>query len=526
MKSPILYYHTLKYLKPGQIRHQLLDRFRRCRADARSAPPCRGAAAKCAFVAAPESFLGDWRFRFLNTEHKLEAPGDWDRRDWNPLWVFNLHYFDHLRQPGLSESDGNATIARWIAENPPPDGNAYDPYTSALRIVNWIKWHVSGHVLAPEALDSLALQSRLLERRLEYRLLANHLLANAKGLTAAGWFFSGPEAERWLKTGLDIYRAQLPEQILADGGHFERSAMYHSIILEDLLDLHNLGVPMDLSPWIVRMLDFLAVMTAPDGGIVRFNDSAEGIAPPPEELFRYAERLGFARPAIPTGSVDLAASGYARLRKGNWTLVCDGAPIGPDYQPGHAHADTLTFELWHRDRRLVTDLGTGIYVDSPLRREQRSTAGHNTVCVDGADSSQVWGAHRVGKRAKIVFRKFADDCFTAAHDGYAPVVHRRTWRISDFGAEIEDELSGCGTHEAVCRFHFAPGTALETRSDGVVIRDRGAAFLLETPTGGDTVLSEANCSPEFGRVVPSPTVCFTIRKKLPIHIKFKITELS
>lgn len=525
MNSPLLYYHTLKFLKPGQIRHQLLDRFRKCRVDTRPAPPCREVGAKGAFAAMPVSYLGDWRFRFLNTEHRLESAGDWERRDWNPLWVFNLHYFDHLRQPGLSEADGNATIARWIAENPPPDGNAYDPYTSALRIVNWIKWHCAGHRLAPEALDSLALQSRLLAQHLEYRLLANHLLANAKGLTAAGWFFSGPEAEKWLKTGLDIYRAQLPEQILGDGGHFERSAMYHCIILEDLLDLHNLGVPLDFSPWIVKMLDFLAAATAPDGGIVRFNDAAEGIALPPEKLFRYAESLGFARPAVPTGSVDLPFSGYARLRQGDWTLICDGAPIGPDYQPGHAHADTLTFELWHRNHRLITDLGTGIYVDSPLRREQRSTAGHNTVCVDGADSSQVWGAHRVGKRAKIVSRKFANDCFTAAHDGYAPIIHRRTWRLDASDVEIEDELDGRGTHEAACRFHFAPGSKLELRDGGVAVRTPETGFWLKLPEGGVPELSESNCSPEFGVTIPSPTVCFTVREKLPVHIKFNLSEL-
>ena len=32
---------------------------------------------------------------------------------------------------------------------------------------------------------------------------------------------------------------ELDEQILADGGHFERSPMYHSMILEDCLDLLN-----------------------------------------------------------------------------------------------------------------------------------------------------------------------------------------------------------------------------------------------------------------------------------------------
>jgi uncharacterized heparinase superfamily protein len=34
-------------------------------------------------------------------------------------------------------------------------------------------------------------------------------------------------------------RSELPEQVLADGGNFERSPMYHAIFLEDVLDLIN-----------------------------------------------------------------------------------------------------------------------------------------------------------------------------------------------------------------------------------------------------------------------------------------------
>ena len=37
------------------------------------------------------------------------------------------------------------------------------------------------------------------------------------------------------------YARELPEQILADGGHFELSPMYHALVLEDLLDLVNIA---------------------------------------------------------------------------------------------------------------------------------------------------------------------------------------------------------------------------------------------------------------------------------------------
>jgi hypothetical protein len=58
-------------------------------------------------------------------------------------------------------------------------------------------------------------------------------------LVFAGAFFEGGPAE-WLSSGLRILASQLPEQMLDDGGHFERSPMYHSLILEDVLDLINL----------------------------------------------------------------------------------------------------------------------------------------------------------------------------------------------------------------------------------------------------------------------------------------------
>ncbi len=86
-------------------------------------------------------------------------------------------------------------------------------------------------------LDSLAVQVRFLRKRLEVHLLGNHLFANAKALVFAGLYFSGDEAEEWLQKGLSILEREVPEQVLGDGGHFERSPMYHSIILEDLLDL-------------------------------------------------------------------------------------------------------------------------------------------------------------------------------------------------------------------------------------------------------------------------------------------------
>ena len=467
------------------------------------------------FPLMPPCFMEADTFRFLNEEHSFTT---WNDQQRNKLWLYNLHYFDWLRQEELSPQEGARWIAKWIAENPPGSGNGWEPYTLSLRIVNWIKWHISGHPLTDEAGLPLAVQVRFLMKRLEYHLLANHFLANAKALVFAGLFFEGPEAKRWLDKGLAIYRRELPEQILPDGGHFELSPMYHSIILEDLLDLKNLHAPLEHDETIERMLHWLAVMTGPDGEIARFNDAANGISLSPAQLFDYAEQLGFVRPATVTTGCDLPNAGYARLAAGAWTAICDGGAIGPDYQPGHAHADTLSFELWHERTRLLIDSGTGAYIDTPLRREQRGTAGHNTLTVDGRNSSEVWGAHRVARRARIVRRAFSPEHFLAAHNGYAPVVHEREWRMTADQVIVFDRLTGKGEHTVDTYWHFPPESRVTLLADEAVVKAGNECFSLTLVPGMTYEITSGHCSPEFGLYQKIPVLHGKYQGPLPLQM--------
>ena len=203
---------------------------------------------------------------------------------------------------------------------------------------------------------ALAVQARFLARRLEWHLLGNHLLANAKALVFAGLFFEGEEADAWRNTGLSILARELPEQVLVDGGHFELSPMYHSLIEEDLLDLVNLAraypgmapssVTVTWAKALQRMRDWLVAMSHPDGEIAFFNDAAHGMAPSPCELEAYAERLGLpSYPGTKEGVTHLERSGFVRVQQGQLVALFDVGRVGPDYPPGHAHADTLSFEL-------------------------------------------------------------------------------------------------------------------------------------------------------------------------------------
>ena len=414
-----------------------------------------------------------------------------------------------------------------------------------MRVVNWAKWTLAGHSLPPAAVQSLAVQARYLAQRLEYHLLGNHLWTNGKALVFAGSLLDGEEATRWRAVGLRIVDEQLAEQVLPDGGHFERSPMYHSIFIEDLLDLVALsecfpGIIADatVDRWrttIGAMLGWLAVMTHPDGDIAFFNDAALGIAARPEVLRSLAHGLGIDAchaAAGADGLTRLEASGYLRLTAGDFVVLADVAPIGPDYIPGHAHADTLSFELSWRGRRVLGNSGTSCYGTSAQRERERGTAAHNTVSVDDADSSEVWHGFRVARRARPVNLEVAERSVeivaACSHDGYTRLpgrpVHRREWRLQPGGLEVRDEVAGASDHRATGFLHVQPGIAVTRASErafDLAVPDAGRLRLtVEAPATVE--LQEGFVGPEFGKLALRPVVTWRLAGPLPLRVTTSI----
>lgn len=518
------YLHTVRYLKPEQIAARIWFRYHRPRPDPRPAPPRRRArGAYCAPIAPTPSMTGPDAFRFLNVERRCAQAADWNPADAALLWTYHLHYFDDLNAVDAARRVAwhESLLQRWVAENPPASGPGWDPYPVSRRIVNWVKWAARGNALRPALADSLATQARWLEKRLEYHILGNHLFANACALVHAGVFFDGEEAGRWLARGLAILARQTGEQILPDGAHFELSTMYQALVLEGLLDLINVmicygqAVPADWSSRAARMQVWLDTLTHPDGQISFFNDAAFNAAPSPRELSDYAARLGVPRSeACNQSVVVLENSGYVRATQPEVCLLCDCAPIGPDYLPGHAHADTLSFELSIGGQRVFVNSGTSEYGTGPERHRQRGTAAHNTVVVDGANSSEVWGGFRVARRARARLneaRGGATAVVEASHDGYTRLpgrnVHRRRWTLAPEELAIEDEVSGpARTLESF--FHLHPDvTASQSGTTDVKLHWQGGAGARLSFDGATAVeLRAGSWHPEFGRALASVAI--------------------
>ena len=473
-------YHTLKHLKRVQITNRIWRKLSPPRFDWVAAPALRTQHPLSSLTASrPPSLLGPDRIRVFQQTILVDR-STWNDHKLSHLVLYNLHYFDDLAADNASERrEWHASLMdRWIEENPPGCGAGWEPYPLSLRIVNWIKWALAGNTLSPRQLASLAPQAAALPKLLEYHLLANHLFANAKAMVFAGAFFSGDLAEAWLKQGCELLQGEIAEQILSDGGHFELSPMYHSIILEDMLDLTRLSqVYPDAQPLqmmrgkadtIQAMRRWLSVMTHPDQQIAFFNDAAFEIAAAPHALHDYAARLGLADvPSHFAGLTYLADTGYLRLERDDAVVLIDAAEIGPDYQPGHAHADTLSFEWSLGPQRIVVNSGTSCYGISAERHRQRATAAHSTVEVDGQDSSEVWSGFRVARRAHVYDVRVDENAqrisVSAAHDGYrrlpARIRHLRRWVLETGQMRVHDQLVG-NPCAAIARFHLHPQLVL------------------------------------------------------------------
>ena len=94
------------------------------------------------------------------------------------------------------------------------------------------------------------------------------------------------------------------------------------------------------------------------------------------KIENYAEKLGFRIRSYDYNKaqiIDNASSGYICATVAGNKLIFDASSVGPDYIPGHAHADTLSFELSIGDQRVFVNSGTSEYGLSLMRHTQRKT---------------------------------------------------------------------------------------------------------------------------------------------------------
>jgi len=497
------YFHTIRYLRPIQIWYQAFYFFRKKwrRLTGFQYPLERRPVNILSldfqeFTPSPVSWQPtENRFCFLHVAQAFPEKTDWNHTAHGKLWQYNLHYFDCLHQPGLDPADGLRLMHDFV-KNLPQTPAALEPYPTALRIVNWVKFLSkpevasligdSSFIIHHSSLDSsLLAQAYILADNLEHHLLANHLLEDGFGLLFAACRYGD---ERLFRLATKILQTELEEQFLPDGGHFERSPMYHQILLHRVLDAYNLlknnslatdsTILEKLSNLIPPMLAWAQAMTHPNGQIARFHDATDGIAPSVADLTAYARRLGFEANVPFRG---LTSSGYFRAQTEGYTLIADVGDISPDYQPGHAHSQMLSFELSVGERPLLVNTGISTYEKNERRHHERSTSAHNTLQINDFEQSEIWSGHRVARRARAVVMEHTSKTLTAAHTGYNQMGLRpvRRFECGETEVRVVDNVSRNSVPGRGCRngvpayryrayFHFHPDVQVLQENDHLV----------------------------------------------------------
>ncbi|MBD3807929.1 MAG: prenyltransferase, partial [Epsilonproteobacteria bacterium] len=187
----------------------------------------------------------DSEFTMLNLSKKFSDGIEWNYSEYGKLWTYNLTYFEYLK-----EKEDVSLIYNFI-ENIASVKDGLEPFPVSLRGINWIKFLTKYQIKDKKIDNSLYAQYYILLDNLEYHLLGNHLLENGFSLLFGAYYFRD---EKFYRKAREILEAELDEQILSDGAHFELSPMYHQIMLYRVLDCLNL---VQSNPWMGEREDGL-----------------------------------------------------------------------------------------------------------------------------------------------------------------------------------------------------------------------------------------------------------------------------
>jgi uncharacterized heparinase superfamily protein len=219
------------------------------------------------------------------------------------------------------------------------------------------------------------------------------------------------------------------------------------------------------------------------------------------------------------------------MRAPDAVMVIDAGEIGMRGIGGHGHNDVLSFELWAAGSPLLVDSGTYTYTADPAARNAlRATAAHNSLRVDGQETSRLGGDRWLWLIENDAHPKVLDwqsgpvrDILVAAHDGYQrlaePVQHTR--RIAFDKAlrwwRIDDTVVGSGAHLYELFFH--PGVPVDFEDDAVCLHAARADLWLFPPAGTTFCQSGGWISRGYGLRDPATVLVYAVRSTLPLTLR-------
>lgn len=450
----------------------------------------------------------------------LEQSLHWQLKCWgfeHLEWTW-LGYEDSQELPNEAIAVHRAWMDEWRGNYPIAADTDYlrqywMPHSVCLRILNWARYDALFH----EGLDSdfrrqirefIYKHGAFLSDNVEHGVGGNHLIENAVALVVAGVY---ADERSWREQGARLFERGAGEQFFDDGGHFERSPMYHLIVCQRYLTAHSLLSAVgeeseDVQRCSSEAVEFLKQLRPPDGQIPLLNDSVFGEALELDECVSYARGVGVACGSDTGLSTDCSSesmpdSGFYWFgEQDNWMLVAAHESAVP-HMPAHAHAHPGHVSLWLDGERVLTDTGVYEYAAGPRRDRARSVRGHNTVQVGEdepvrmASSFWLWG--QIDPTVDVNDR---GGCLRMSYDGGGigrpSYSHERQVIDEEVGWRVTDRLTCEGP--ARSRLHVHPAYEASREGDGVMIANGERVVRIEPRNCDSLRLETAPYYPEFG----------------------------
>lgn len=413
----------------------------------------------------------------LNRKIRLDEKVNWDNIKLTRLERFNVHYFDWAREwldSAIDKSNWdkkyfflNHLIDSWIDSTSTQFGDGWHSYTTSLRVRNWL-WLIQfcPQLNSQKIVDSLWQQICWLRQKPESCHGGNHWLENLITLCIAAIQFDNSYSKEIYKYALYNLKIELDQQILSDGGHEERSASYHIIILDRLVELscvlkiYRIKIPIWLIDNLKIMNEWISNVRLINGGFPNFNDNILGTCPNLEEVYFFSEgllnkknyKIKGLRGAILSlalenkNSIDrdhfkikreivnLNATGWTIFSLGNkWELIFKCGTPCPSHLAAHVHSDQLTFEFLKNGKKIVCETGTTTYEKGKARNFERSIKSHNTIQlglkkrkeINWIEPVDVWDVFKAGRKCNPLKKDFGIDknwkWVQGSHDGFSQI---------------------------------------------------------------------------------------------------------
>jgi uncharacterized heparinase superfamily protein len=266
------------------------------------------------------------------------------------------------------------------------------------------------------------------------------------------------------------------------------------------------------------------------------NDFASAAGPQEDALWLLG-RVGRAgcNHEVP-GSKGFPDGGFYVMRKNDDYLLLVAGRVGACGRGTHKHNDVFSFELCHQGAAFVVDPGCPAYTGDPeLRNQFRSTAYHNTVCIDGEELNRFIPGDLFSLRedARPLVKKWETtndhDFFVGQHSGYVrlavSLIHERTVRFDKRKTSwvIRDTFKKGGTssvgqrssvHLFEWNFHLHPNVEVTLDHPGAIRLCHGEVTLdleVRADRGLERCIRESLYSPAYGQVVQTTHLRFQYR---------------